>query len=80
MTDWRNRFKKYTGHECFVDGHKHDFRPVYNSSDLVKLDKDEFGGHYLDTVYTIEKTYLHHTCTWCGSQRTIDSTTRVTGC
>lgn len=59
LRDWRSKFRKYTGHECFVDGDKHDFRSVYNYTESNIIDNVEC---------CAKKDHLYDICIWCGKK------------
>jgi len=66
MKDWKSKFRKYTGHECFVDGDKHNFKPRYEEADLVNLEKDSLDSPFLETICTLNRKYICDVCEWCG--------------
>ena len=66
MTDWRKGFKKYTGHECFVDGDKHNFQPRYSRKVIKGFELDPDVGITLQTIGVINEEYVYDVCLWCG--------------
>ena len=59
--DCKPKFKTHTGYECYTGyGNKHNFEPIFEK---------DVSGHYEDKedkVFTLQKKYICHVCSWCG--------------